>query len=56
MMMSSQNAMQQPCPYKGPAYVNQADKQAAAEAGCRTAGYRTGQLQNRMTYPPEVRL
>ena len=36
-MMSSQNAMQQLCPYKGSAYLNQSDKQVAGQAGCRTS-------------------
>ena len=31
MMMSSQNAVWQPCPYKGPAYLNQAEKQVAGQ-------------------------
>ena len=40
MMMLSQNAMPQPCPYKGPANPYQAEKQVAEQSGCSTAGIR----------------
>ena len=48
MMMSSQNAVQQPCPYKGPANLNWVDKQLV---GCRIGGHRTGQLGEQKDIP-----